>query len=215
MVSSKKGPTSGSGLSNTASTSSDAVAEQALDRDLDPGHVLLDDERAVGDARGRAARPRVAASRSSARITPRLAESPAGFTTHGSPTAATAAATPAGDPATAKRGLRHPVGGERARASPPCRGWRRRPPVGCGRARARLRPAPRRARPGRRPRPRRRRGSGGRARRSAATAASTSASGTTTARSSMAAGHGLAVAPSRRPPRRRARGPRPRNRCAR
>ena len=143
IVSSKYGPSSGSGLSKTASDLERAVAQEPLERHLGARHVALDQQRPVRvlPASARIARTRAAAAAaargSSARITPRLADSDSGFTTQGSPISAATAAESSLGPTVryAAAALRR----RRARAaSQPCRASPPRPPAGCATARGRV-----------------------------------------------------------------------------
>ena len=59
------------------------AAEQPFDRDLDARDVLLDEQRPVARWRGCVRRRATADTGSSTRMTPRLADRPTGFSTHG------------------------------------------------------------------------------------------------------------------------------------
>ena len=141
MVSSKKGPSRGSGLSKRASTSSSPLESSPSSATSGPAHERFDqdalggvgiDPRRPPDRRaaGRAARTRRRAkSGSSARITPRLPESMSGFTTHGKPTPpgrgdargdAPRHRSRGGRPGSAAGGCRDGPRRRAARASPAC-----------------------------------------------------------------------------------------------
>ena len=98
MVSSKNGPSSGSGLSKIARTCRRPRRHQPLDGELAAGDEALDQHRVVqrsfararmsGDLQSDRSRSNAATSAgsSSARMTPRLPDSASGFTTHGKST---------------------------------------------------------------------------------------------------------------------------------
>ena len=190
-------------MSKPRAPSSSPVAQQALDRDLDAGHVLLDEQRPVARSRAPGRRGARRPSASSARITPWLAASdrPA------SPRTGSRARAVGSSSTTTNAGLGHLAAAQR----PPHRGLvaggRHRVGRVVREARAARRAAARRpARPGRRPRPPRRPPTARRAPRSASAAASGSSSGHHHRPVAHRARQRLAAPRTRRPPRRRGRG---------
>ena len=172
--------------------------QQPFDRDLDAGHVLLDEQRAVADgtdAPGRRARRRRRRRRGS------RPGSPTGRPASAPTVAGSRRATASRRPTTTNAGWGTSAAAERPPHGRLVAGRRHRLRAGCGGSPAARRRPPPPARPGRRPRPPRRRRGGRRAPRSGRRRPSGSSSGTTTARLRGALQAGPASRRSRRPPR--------------